>query len=89
MWIPLAPEVLRVAMGAPGTPPAVPTRLFGGFPDGQNCNLDLDPETKDNFRVVQRIRIEAEEKNPGAALADVLVGAPPDAVALHQGLSAL
>ncbi|MCP3904022.1 MAG: S8 family serine peptidase, partial [Planctomycetes bacterium] len=41
--ITLSPEMLRDAMGAPGPPPA-PTRLFGGFPPDQDCNLDLDPD---------------------------------------------
>ena len=35
--------------------------------------LDTDPNTSDNFRVVQRIRIEAEEKNADAALAEIEV----------------
>jgi hypothetical protein len=42
--IALQPQTLRSAMGAPGTPPPNPQRLFGGFPQGQQCNLDLDPD---------------------------------------------
>jgi hypothetical protein len=38
-----------------------------------DAGLDLDPATKGDFRVVQRIRIEAEEKNADAALAEVAV----------------
>lgn len=42
--IPLTPELIRAALGAPGIPPAPPTRLFGGFDDsGGNCSLDFDP----------------------------------------------
>ena len=35
--------------------------------------LDIDPVAKNNYRVIQRIRIEAEEKTPGAALAEIEV----------------
>lgn len=42
--IPLMPEQIRGAMGAPGTPPPLPApRLFGGF-ESNNCNLDVDPD---------------------------------------------
>ena len=35
--------------------------------------LGIDPMTKNNYRVIQRIRIEAEEKTPDAALAEIEV----------------
>ena len=35
--------------------------------------LNIDPVAKNNYRVIQRIRIEAEEKIPGAALAEIEV----------------
>ena len=35
--------------------------------------LNIDPVTKNNYRVIQRIRIEAEEKTPSAALAEIEV----------------
>ena len=35
--------------------------------------LGIDPMAKNNYRVIQRIRIEAEEKTPGAALAEIEV----------------
>ena len=35
--------------------------------------LGLDAVAKNNYRVIQRIRIEAEEKTPGAALAEIEV----------------
>ena len=35
--------------------------------------LGIDPVTKNNYRVIQRIRIEAEEKTPDAALAEIEV----------------
>ncbi|MFQ5616889.1 MAG: S8 family serine peptidase, partial [Anaerolineales bacterium] len=41
--IPLMPEQIRAALGAPGNPPPNPPRLFGSFPEGQDCNLDLIP----------------------------------------------
>ncbi|MYC73592.1 MAG: hypothetical protein F4X17_23065 [Gemmatimonadetes bacterium] len=35
--------------------------------------LGIDPMAKNNYRVIQRIRIEAEEKTPDAALAEIEV----------------
>ena len=35
--------------------------------------LGIDPVVKNNYRVIQRIRIEAEEKTPDAALAEIEV----------------
>lgn len=43
-----------------------------------DAGLDGDPETKNNYRVIQRIRIEVEEKSPGAALAEIEVRAIGD-----------
>lgn len=40
--------------------------------------LDSDPATQNNYRVIQRIRIEVEEKSPGAALAEIEVRAIGD-----------
>lgn len=37
-----------------------------------------DPATQNNYRVIQRIRIEVEEKSPGAALAEIEVRAIGD-----------
>ncbi len=43
--ITIMPEQIRAALGAPGIPPPVPPRLFGGFPEGPGqCGLDLDPD---------------------------------------------
>ena len=38
-----------------------------------DAGLGIDPVTKNNYRVIQRIRIEAEEKTLGAALAEIEV----------------
>ena len=40
--------------------------------------LDGDPAAQTNYRVIQRIRIEVEEKSPGAALAEIEVRAIGD-----------
>lgn len=40
--------------------------------------LDGDPAAQNNYRVIQRIRIEVEEKSPGAALAEIEVRAIGD-----------
>jgi hypothetical protein len=45
--IPLSPEQIRVALGAPAPVPLDPPRLFGGF--GQFCTLDLDPDEGPNL----------------------------------------
>ncbi len=47
-----------------------------------DAGLDLDPKTKENFRVIQRIRIEAEEKNSDAALAEISVRALGDNISI-------
>ncbi len=40
--------------------------------------LDGDPAAQNNYRVIQRVRIEVEEKSPGAALAEIEVRAIGD-----------
>ncbi|MCZ6850640.1 MAG: S8 family serine peptidase [Planctomycetota bacterium] len=48
--IPIMPEQIRFALGAPGIPPPIPPRLFGGFPEGPGvCGLDLDPDEGPNM----------------------------------------
>lgn len=44
--------------------------------------LDGDPAAQNNYRVIQRIRIEVEEKSPGAALAEIEVRAIGDNLSL-------
>jgi len=44
--------------------------------------LNIDPVTKNNYRVIQRIRIEAEEKTPGAALAEIEVRGVGDNISI-------
>ncbi len=45
--------------------------------------LGIDPEAKNNYRVIQRIRIEAEEeKTPGAALAEIEVRGVGDNISI-------
>jgi len=44
--------------------------------------IEVDPALKNGYRVVQRIRIEVEEKSPDAALAEVSVRAIGDNISL-------
>ncbi len=44
--------------------------------------IEIDPVAKNGYRVVQRIRIEAEEKSPDAALAEVSVRAIGDNISI-------
>ena len=44
--------------------------------------IEVDPTLKNEYRVVQRIRIEVEEKSPDAALAEVSVRAVGDNISL-------
>ena len=44
--------------------------------------IEVDPAVKNEYRVVQRIRIEVEEKSPNAALAEVSVRAVGDNISL-------
>ena len=44
--------------------------------------IEVDPALKNEYRVVQRIRIEVEEKSPDAALAEVSVRAVGDNISL-------
>jgi hypothetical protein len=45
-------------------------------------NLEVDPLTKNNYRVVQRIRIEVEERSADAALAEIEVRAIGDNISI-------
>ncbi len=47
-----------------------------------DSGINIDPDKKNNYRVIQRIRIEAEEKSVGAGLAEISVKGVGDNISL-------